>query len=67
MACAIPTLSMLRNPMTILKAEVAARMQTRSINQAVKRVTGPARSWEKRMPSGVLISNVLVLATGRRF
>src|SRR5438093_154868 len=60
-ACATPKLTMLNNPITMPIADIRTIRQARSMSQAAKRVRGPASNWEKTMPSGVLISNVLVL------
>src|SRR6266480_428869 len=54
-------LKMPSNPIAMPRSEATIIMQKKSIIQAVNRVTGPASNWEKTIPSGVLISNVLVL------
>src|SRR4051812_39881280 len=66
-ACAIPKLSTLSNPITMPMAELRTSRQTRSISQAIKRVTGPASNCEKTIPSGVLTSKALVLVMGSEF
>jgi hypothetical protein len=62
MARAASTLMM---PMKAVKApmmELAAEMQKKSMAQARNRLIGPASNCEKRIPSGVRMSSVLVLA-----
>src|SRR5262245_10357937 len=56
--------SKLISPRILLAAPTSrhiAEMQARSTTQARKRVTGPASSSEKAIPSGVRMSKVLVL------
>src|SRR5580765_5604890 len=66
MACATPMLTILRNPITMPRAELTMPTQRTSTIQAANRVTGPASSWEKTMPSGVAISKVFVFEWSRR-
>src|SRR5213594_3894689 len=54
----------LNTPRRLPRIMLAALIQVTSTAQARKRLIGPASSWEKRIPSGVRMSRVLVLLIG---